>query len=489
MPVTDPPFQARAISKRFGATLALDGINFDVQLGELHALVGENGAGKSTLVRILSGVHRPDRGDILLDGMLCDFKNPRDAIAAGILTIPQELRLVPSLSVAENLALGDPPVRRGLPRLNRTRMREEARRRLVQLDFEPDPDIRLDRLSFAERQLVAIAKALQRRCRLLILDEPTAALQTHEIDRLFAVLARMKSEGTSIVYVSHRLDEVVALGDRCTVLRDGRVAATSRRGTFKVADLVKAMTGRAIAQAEGDTLVEGEVILEDADNRPDSMRLHAKEVLGLAGLLGSGSANVLRRLFGIGSTPSTVRRNGALQRFAIPRAAVSLGIGFVPDERRLSLFMNLSVRDNILLPSLNGLKRGMRIDRERCDRLVGQLMEELDIRPRQPNLRVAALSGGNQQKVVLAKWLARAVGVLLLDEPTQGVDIAAKAQIHALIRDFARRGGGVMVRSSELPELALLCDSIQALHRGRVTERVRRAEGFDEKRLHTAMGG
>jgi ABC-type sugar transport system ATPase subunit len=368
-------------------------------------------------------------------------------------------------------------------------MRNEAEAQLAQLDFAPDPDIRIDRLSFAERQLVAIAKALRRRCRVLILDEPTAALETREIKRLFAVLARMKSQGTAIIYVSHRLDEVVALGDRCTVLRDGRTAATWQHGTFKVGDLVEAMTGRTMAKAEARASVPGAVVLEDAADRPDAIRLCASEVLGLAGLLGSGVSGVLRRMFGIGGEAIEMRRNGVAQQIASPAAAVRTGIGFVPDDRRLGLVMNLSVRDNILLPSLDLLTRGGRIDRAKGDRLVGQLMERFDIRPRQADLPASALSGGNQQKVILAKWFAREVGVLLLDEPTQGVDIAAKAQIHALIRGFAKRGGGVLVRSSDLAELTLICDAILALHQGRITDRLERSEGFDEKRLHAAIGG
>jgi ribose transport system ATP-binding protein len=486
-----PAVSASGLAKQFGATRALDGVDFDVLPGEVHALVGENGAGKSTLVRILGGVHRPDRGAIGVNGLACHFNGPRDAIAAGIVTIPQELRLVPALSVAENLTLGDPPLRRrlGVNVLDRARMRREARVELGQLDFAPDPDGRVDRLSFAERQLVAIAKALRKQCRVLILDEPTAALETREIERLFAVLARMKSQGTAIVYVSHRLDEVVALADRCTVLRDGRVAATSRRGDFKVGDLVAAMTGRAAAKIETQALSPGEVLLEDVTARPDAIRLRAREVIGLAGLLGSGASGVLRRLFGVGGAATDLRRNGMLRRIASPAAAVRTGIGFVPGERRLGLVMNLSVRDNILLPSLDRLARGGVIDRARCDRLVDQLMEALDIRPRRPRLPVSALSGGNQQKVILAKWLAREVGVLLLEEPTQGVDVAAKAQIHVLIRSFAERGGGVLIRSSELDELTLVCDKILSLHQGRITDSVQRGDGFDETRLHAAIGG
>src|SRR5215470_9836563 len=232
-----PAVSVRGIAKQFGATRALDGVDFDVMPGEIHTLVGENGAGKSTLVRILGGVHRPDAGTLAVNGEPRQFGNPHEAIVAGISTIPQELRLVPALSVAENLTLDDPPVRStfGVPLIDRAAMRREAQQALAQFDFAPAPGLRIDRLSFAERQLVAIAKAVRRRCRLLILDEPTAALESHEIEKLFAVLGRMKQQGVAIVYVSHRLDEVVALADRCTVLRDGSVAAHRERGAFAAA--------------------------------------------------------------------------------------------------------------------------------------------------------------------------------------------------------------------------------------------------------------
>ena len=489
--MTTPAASARGIDKHFGATQALTDVDFDVKPGELHALVGENGAGKSTLVRILSGVHLPDAGEIAVDGRHCVFRNPRDAIAAGIVTIPQELRLVPALSVAENLTLEDPPVRAvlGMRLLDRATMREQAHRALQPLDFAPDLDITVDRLSFAERQLVAIAKALRKRCRLLILDEPTAALEAREIERLFAVLARMKSQGTAIIYVSHRLDEVVALADRCNVLRDGKVVTASERGAFAIGDLVQAMTGRAETNIPADPVVPGDIVLEDADERPDAIRLRAREVAGLAGLLGSGTGRVLRRLFGLDTLGANVHVNSERRNLTGPADAIRSGIGMVPGERRLGLVMNLSVRDNILLPSLGRLSRAGCLDRAAGDRVVVELMETLDIRPRNALLPAAALSGGNQQKVILAKWLAREVSVLLLDEPTQGVDIAAKAQIHGLIRSFARRGGAALVSSSDLAELTRICDSIRALHQGKITARIDRAAGFDEQRLHAAIGG
>jgi ribose transport system ATP-binding protein len=489
--MTHPAARANNVSKQFGATRALDGVSIDVMPGEIHALVGENGAGKSTLVRILGGVHRPDHGTIELDGRACHFSSPHDAIAAGIATIPQELRLVPALSIAENIALGDLPVRRVLgfvPVLDRARMRRDARALLDQLGFDLDPDLRVARQNFAERQLVVIARALRRRCRLLILDEPTAALEQREIERLFAALARIKGQGTAIIYVSHRLDEVVALADRCSVLRDGRVAAVSRRGEFNAVDLVHAMTGRTMEDHEAAGPPPGRVLIEETDGRTDAIRLRSGEIIGLGGLLGSGTERVVRRLFGVGGTHA-LRVNGRPTRLATPRAAVKAGIGMVPGERRLGLVMNHSVRDNILLPSIGRLTRGGLIDRAAGDCLVEELMELLDIRPRRPDLKVLALSGGNQQKVILAKWLARRVDVLLLDEPTQGVDVGAKAQIHALVRDFARRGGGVLVNSSDLSELARLCDTVLAMRRGRIAARLERAEGLDEKRLHAAIGG
>ena len=486
-----PAASAKGIVKQFGATAALAGVDFDVMPGEIHALVGENGAGKSTLIRILAGVHRPDRGTVEVDGRRYRFAGPQAAIAAGIVTIPQELRLVPALSVAENIALGDLPVRRLLgliPCIDRARMRAQARQVLAQLDFATNLDAPARRLRFAERQLVMIAKALRRRCCVLILDEPTAALEKREIDRLFAVLARMKEQGTAVIYISHRLGEVVALADRCTILRDGRVAAVARRGAFNADRLARAMSGDLQQRAVSDpAAVPGVTVLEESASRPDAIKIRAGETLGLAGLLGSGAERVLARLFGIEPVTDAVLVNGQRRRISSPAAAIAAGIGMVPAERALSLIMNASVRDNIVLPSLDRFMGWARFDAAAADRVVGELMDLLDIRPRRPDAKVSALSGGNQQKVVLAKWLACGVAVLLLDEPTQGIDIAAKAQIHALLRDFARRGS-VLMTSSDLAELALMCDAVLAFHHGRIAARIERNE-LSEPRLYAAIGG
>jgi ABC-type sugar transport system ATPase subunit len=486
-----PAASAKGIVKHFGATAALAGVDFEVMPGEIHALVGENGAGKSTLIRILAGVHRPDRGTIEIDGQPCHFAGPHAAIAAGIVTIPQELRLVPALGVAENIALGDPPVRRllGLVScIDRAKMREEARRVLAQLDFAPDLDAPAGSLSFAERQLVMIAKALRRRCRVLILDEPTAALEKREIDRLFAVLARMKGQGTAIIYISHRLGEVVALADRCTILRDGRVAAVAHRGAFDADRLARAMTGDLEQRAlSGAAAVPGPTVLEEAASRPDAVRLRAGETLGLAGLLGSGTERALARLFGIEPQRELVAINGVPRRLTSPAAAIAAGLGMVPAERALGLIMNATVRENILLPSLDRFMGWRCFDNAAADRVVGELISLFDIRPRQPDAKVSALSGGNQQKVVLAKWLARGAAILLLDEPTQGIDVAAKAQIHALLRDFALRGS-MLMNSSDLAELALMCDAVLAFRHRRIAARIEHNE-LSEPRLYAAIGG
>jgi ribose transport system ATP-binding protein len=487
--MNDVAAAAHNIRKRFGATIALGGVDFEVLAGEIHALVGENGAGKSTLVRILGGAVRPDDGRVTIGGRDCRLTSPHDAIVNGVITIPQELHLVPALSVAENLALGDPPVRRlfGLAAfIDRARMREEARAQLNAFDFAPDPDLPVRQLGFAEQQIVAIAKALRRRCRVLILDEPTAALENREIARLFGVLRRLQMQGTGIVYVSHRLEEIVALADRCTVLRDGRVAAVVRRGGFNSADLVAAMTGHIAGQQTIAPAVPGEVLLEDAEPRADAVSLRAGEVLGLAGLLGSGTTAVLQRFFGLAPTAGATLIKRRTRRLRNPIAAIEAGIGLVPPSRRLGVVMNQSVADNILLPSLGRRGTGFRA-RRAGRRLVAELMELLDIRPRRPDLKVSALSGGNQQKVILAKWLARRVDVLLLDEPTQGIDIAAKAQIHALLRDFAVRGGGVLLASSDLSELAHLCDAVLALRHGSIVARIERSDRLDEERVHAAI--
>lgn len=452
----------REVSKRFGATRALERVSFALEAGEVHALVGENGAGKSTLIKVIGGVHRPDAGEVLFEDRPVSFHSPADAFRCGIAIIQQELRVVPALSVAENVMLGHLPTR-GLF-VDQRLMRDRAREALGRLHVELDLEARVERLSFAERQAVVIARALSRDARALILDEPTAALEEREVDSLFEVIGRLKGQGFAVLYVSHRLEEIARVADRCSVMRDGRVVAEFRRGEFAVADLVHHMVGREIeAEVEARERRGGELLLE-----AEGLRIERSSITGLAGLLGSGAAALLRRLF------------------ADPARAIRSGIGLVPGERAASLVAAHSVRDNIVLPSLRRFGSFGRMDESAIDAVARELIAALDIRPADPYAPVRVLSGGNQQKVILARWLAAQVTVLLMDEPTQGIDVAVKAQIHRLMRELAARGGGVLFASSELHELAALSDRIVAMKRGAIAAILERGS-FDERTLREAI--
>jgi ABC-type sugar transport system ATPase subunit len=481
----DPLLVVDRVSKRFGATQALAEVSLAVARGEVHALVGENGAGKSTLIRILGGACQPDAGTVRLDGTPRRFADPRAALAAGIVVIPQELRLVPALSVAENLMLGHLPARR--LSVDRRALRARAGAALARLGVALPLAERVDRLSHAERQLVAIGRALSQQARVLILDEPTTALAAREIRALFGVLAELKAGGVALIYVSHRLAEVVELADRCTVLRDGRAVHGAARGGFDADDLIRHMTGRALEAARGDAAsAPGAPLLEAAD---DGFHLDSGEIVGLAGLLGSGTSQLLRRLFGAEPPGATITLRGRPIRLASPRNAMAAGIGLVAGERAHGLVLGRSVRDNIALPNLRRLARAWRVDDRAIDRVVRELMDALDIRPRDPTCPVHALSGGNQQKVVFAKWLAAEVGVLLLDEPTQGVDIAAKAALHRLIREFAARGGGVALTTADFDELLTLSRRVLALRDGAIVARLDHGAGLNEQTLRRTLGG
>ncbi|MBI4969498.1 MAG: sugar ABC transporter ATP-binding protein [Rhodospirillales bacterium] len=489
---------ARNIDKRFQATKALEDVSVEFVQGAIHTLVGENGAGKSTLIKILCGIYPQDRGTILLDGIECRFEGPGAAAAAGIVVIPQELRVVPAATVAENVTLGQWPSTKllgALPILDKTRMRAMAAEALERLKVSLPLAARVDSLSFAERQMVVIARALLRKARGLILDEPTASLESREAQRLFELIEGLKAQGVAIIYVSHRLDEVVALSDHCTVLRDGKVVARRARGGIDKDELIRLMTGRDLEELQqphsrefGPPLLEAERI--DGAHSERRLCMRRGEVVGLAGLLGSGTTQFLYRLFGAAGTKTPITVEGRKNEFASPAQAIKAGLGLVPGERALGLVMSLSVRDNIVLPNLDTLGGRWNLDTKGMDRLTKSLIELLDIRPRDPHRLVRELSGGNQQKVIFARWLASKATVLLLDEPTHGIDVAAKARIHRLMREFAAKGGGVLFASSEMVEVVSMSDTLLAMRQGRVVAEMARGAGeFSERALRAYLGG
>ena len=486
----------RDISKSFLATRAVDRVSLDLWAGEVHAVVGENGAGKSTLIKIIAGVHQADSGEIRLDGARVAFRSPREAHGAGIEVIPQEIQLVPSATVAENVTLGDTPTRRYwgvVPGVDRARMRERAAAALGQLGYTGSLDARADALSYAERQIVVIAKMLDRSARVLILDEPTASLEQREAERLFDILARLKAKGVGIVYVSHRLAEVVRLADRCTVLRDGRVVDLSRRGEIDVDRLVRLMTGRDLEERHRPHGGDFDTPLLEAQAGPGAAASHALaarkgEIVGLGGLLGSGATEILRRLYGAHSQAGRFQFDGRSVTIARPASAIANHIGFVPGERRQGLVATMSVRDNITLPLLGRAVWRLPSRRGEMARLIGRVIEALDIRPPDPGKPVRELSGGNQQKVLFARWLVGKVALLLLDEPTKGIDVGAKARIHRLMREFAAAGNGVLFASSELDEVVEIADTVFAVRDGRIVDRMGRdGDVYNENALRRAL--
>ncbi len=490
-----PRVELRGISKRFGATAALTDVSMDLRAGEIHALVGENGAGKSTLVKILAGVHAPDAGTILLDGVETQIADPTAARAHRVAVVHQEPRLFPDLSVAENVFLANPPTGR-LGEISWREMRRAAAALFTQLDVRLDVGAPVRGLSMADQQLVEIAKALSLDARVLILDEPTASLSTHEVERLFTIVRRTRDRGVAVLFVSHRLDEVFRLSDRATVFRDGRHVITAATRDLTTADLVRHMVGRAVTLFPKGEAAIGEVLLEvrgltrAGEFRDVSFTVRAGEILGLAGLVGAGRTEIARVLFGI-SRPSggEVRLDGRPVHLATPSAALRAGIAYVPEDRHLDgLVLDFSIADNITLPILPRLFPRLFVRRSTERSLAKGYTDQLQVRMTGVDQLVQALSGGNQQKVVIAKWLATKPRVLILDEPTRGVDIGAKVEVHRIMSDLAASGLGIILISSELPEILAMSDRILVLHEGRITAEIARADATEERVMFAATG-
>jgi ribose transport system ATP-binding protein len=482
LPPSDGPPRLRmeGVHKRFGATVALDGVDLEVGAGEVHALIGENGAGKSTLMKVLSGAVLPDRGRMWLDGAPYAPRTPADGRRAGVAMIYQELSLAPHLSVRENILLGCEPVRG--PFLDRREMDRRAREALERVGRpDLDPETPVGRLSPAEQQLVEIARSVAVGCRVLVLDEPTSSLAGEDTGRLFELVERLRAEGHALVYISHVLEEVREVADRFTVLRDGHTVGEGDRAAFDVDRVIGWMVGRSVSELypRGERRA-GEVLLSLEDlagrHRPReaSLDLRRGEVVGIAGLVGAGRTELLRALFGLDPVVRGEVRVGAWSGPASPARRWRQGVGLVSEDRQgEGLAAALSVADNLTLSALRGLGPGPLVSPRGQEQAGRRWIERLDIRCRSPRQPVRALSGGNQQKVALARLLHAEVDVLLLDEPTRGIDVGAKAEIYRLIDRLARGEGtaaprGVLIVSSYLPELLGVCDRIAVMRRGRL---------------------
>ena len=499
-----PLLQMRNIHKAFSGVEVLHGVDFTLPRGEIHALVGENGAGKSTLIKILAGVHRDHRGRILLYGREVRFGGPRDAERHGLAVIHQELPLVPHLSVAENIFLGREPVGR-LGWLDRRAMRRAAVALLrEQLGVALDVTQAVTRLPIAAQQLTEIAKALSRQAEILVMDEPTSALSDTDSRRLFAAIRQLRARGVGVIYISHKMDEIYALADRITVLRDGQNVGTAPAADLPQDKLVHWMVGRKIEQLlpqhagtpGGERLrVTGLHLRLPGDERwavqDASLHVRAGEIVGLAGLMGSGASELLGGIFGRYGAPQrgSTWIDGQPCADPAPREALRRGLALLTNDRKVSgLVLSMSVLHNLSLATLGQCKRGgllsTRRERERCAPYV----ERMKLRAPSLGSEVAALSGGNQQKVVFARWLLTDPKVLLLDEPTRGIDVAAKADIYALLSELTAAGLGILLTTSELPELLALSDRVLVLHRGRIVLELERRQASQERIVRAAMG-
>ncbi|HEY2296754.1 MAG TPA: sugar ABC transporter ATP-binding protein [Jatrophihabitans sp.] len=485
----------QGISKAFGGVKALRDVSVDASAGEVLALVGENGAGKSTLLKILSGAYVPDSGSMSIDGEPVRFTSPHDAHSAGVRVIYQEPEIVPHVSVAENIYIGDLP-RRG-PLLDRKALKENVRADLDRYGFGSalNPDALGSDLSPAQRQLVEILRALIRRVRVIAFDEPTSSLSDVEVDALFRLITRLREDGITVLYVSHRLPEIFRIADRVTVLRDGATVGTKSIADTDDDDLVSMMVGRNLTgmfersrHEVGDVVLSVSNVVND-DVHDVSFDVRAGEVLGIAGLVGAGRSELAHALVGDEQIHSgSVTVGGKAVRLRSPRDAMSAGIGFVPEERKAqALLMDRSVRDNITLAVLDNISKVGVVDRGKERRVARDFVRRLNVRTPTIEALVANLSGGNQQKVVLARWMARRPRVLILDEPTRGVDVGAKAEIYHVINELAADGLAIVVISSELPEILALADRIVVMQAGAVTGELSRRDASEEAILALAM--
>lgn len=491
-----PLLELRGVSKAFGAIRALRTVSLALHAGEIHALAGENGAGKSTVVRIIGGEHQPDEGEIWLDGAPVRFSGPRDAQHNGVAVIHQEPTRFPDLTVAENVFMGRQPVRAGR-RVDRKAMHRRAAELFETLGVTIDPAVPTRGLSIADQQIIEIAKALATDARIIVMDEPTAALSGVEAERLFRVARTLASNGAALLFISHRLEEMYALCERVTVLRDGSLVTSAPMTDIDHDALVRSMVGRSVEQLfpKRETEIGDEVLVVRGLTRAGvfrdvSLSVRRGEIVGLAGLVGSGRSEVARAVFGVDERDAgTVTVAGTELPGSSPRAAIAAGLAMVPEDRReQGLIPELSIERNTSLSQLRQVSRWglVRSGRERS--LAAGWARKLGLRFGRITDAAGTLSGGNQQKVVLGKWLATTPEVLIVDEPTRGIDIGAKVEVHALLSDLAAAGMAVLMISSELPEVLGMADRVLVMHEGRIVTELSRADATEEAVMRAATG-
>lgn len=495
--VDDTILEMRDIVKEFPGNRALNNIHFDLKRGEVHALLGENGAGKSTLIKVLGGIHQPNAGEILIDGQGVTIGSVNQARNLGIGIIHQEIVLVPELSIMENLFLGREIVT-GLGLKNIARMKDKAREMLETIDLAIDVDTPVGKLSIAQQQMIEIAKAVSFNVKILVMDEPTSSLSEDEVQTLFDIVRKLKRQGVSIIYISHRMAELFAISDRITVIRDGEYIGTRETSKTSNAELVKMMVGRSLEQFYvKDNLVKKEELLHVSNlNKAGvfhdvSFEVHRGEILGFAGLVGSGRSDIMAAIFGAEKfNTGEIFVNGQKVRFSSPSQAIQAGIAFVPEDRKKQgLVLSQSVSFNLTLASLDRYRKGVYIREDKRLEDVDKYVNSLRIKTATVDSAADSLSGGNQQKVVIGKWLATRPKILILDEPTRGVDVGARRDIYAAINEMAKSGLAIILVSSDLPEIINMADRVCVVREGKIVKQIKGDDINQETIMQYATGG
>ncbi|WP_335871126.1 sugar ABC transporter ATP-binding protein [Bacillus sp. 2205SS5-2] len=493
-----PIVEMENIHKSFFHVEVLKGVNFELFSGEIHALMGENGAGKSTMVKILTGIHKRNQGEIHYKGKLVEYQSPKEAEKEGIAVIHQELNIIPYLTVAENMFLGKELKRSPFGILKTKEMNEKTKEYLNRLGINIEPTMLAGKLSVGQQQMIEIARAIAADTEVLIMDEPTAALTDREIDSLFTVIQGLRKEGVAIVYISHRMEEIFKICDRITVLRDGQSIGTRVTNQTNFEEIVKMMVGRELGERfperkpsiSKDRFQVENLSHEHVFNNV-SFTVKEGEILGVAGLMGAGRTEIMETIFGVRKkSAGRILLDGHELHIRKPDQAISAGIGFITEDRKdEGLVLNLSVRENLALTNLKALSKFSVVQKKKEKQWTEEMIQKLRIKTSGSEQEVKSLSGGNQQKVVFGKWLGREPKLLILDEPTRGVDVGAKKEIYSIMNELTGKGFSIIMVSSELPEILGMSDRIMVIHEGKVTAIMNKADANQEKIMEAATGG